>query len=390
MPELFPDDAALLSQAEDADTGVPYIPTGASPYVVAFRRLVQRTLLAAGRANDLRVYAAGGRMVGVRGGRCFVGDQPREVSAQEPIELSADALSHVYVDATGAVVASTGGLPADRALFIPLAAVSTDTDSVTEVSDLRSESIYQAQTAALAGITASSAEINAALDGIAAGVTAANISILTEGAFSSANALHQHTDTAQQVDGEASVSVTNLSAHGDANIALDFSLPSVLPDATHLRVNRATGFLEQRHMGQTLNLLGAATVAFVLPGELLASAPAALAGIVPVDGEVVAVVFSCGQNTQSSISADGISTIARVNGSPLTTTHPELTSSDGAGFVSTDQGAGTTAAIVTNGVQIVRRGDQISIELVRAVAGTLSQVPTGLSVLVVIRASRSI
>jgi len=112
MPESYPDDASLLAIDQDDATGVEYIPTGQSPYVMSYRRMLYRLLRAAERANDLRVYAMGGRLVGVRAGRCFVGDLPRDVAEPSPIELAADATTHLYVNQSGVVTTSTTGLPA--------------------------------------------------------------------------------------------------------------------------------------------------------------------------------------------------------------------------------------------------------------------------------------
>lgn len=388
MPETYPDDATLLVQDEDDATGVPYIPTGVSPYFLQYRRMLHRLLRASERANDLRVYPAGGRMVGVRGGRCFVGQSPRSVAAVEPVELDADATTHLYIDSAGDLQASTSGLPADRATFIPLAEATTDADAVTALTDLRGESMLQAQTAALAGITATAEQINRALDGAATTVTATNFGTLTAGATSTADTLHRHIDTAQTVDGEAAVRLTNLSAHPDATIALDFSLPNVLADATHLHVDRATGFLQQRHLGLTRSLVGSSSVQWVLTSTPGVGLTSHLVGAVPITGTVSAVVLSCSDNTVSTDAADGVSAHVRVNGSALTTTDPALTDADGAGFVSTDRGAGTPAVITTGGAQDVSRGDLLSVELTTTANGTVTQPPTGLALLVVIRSSR--
>lgn len=388
MPETYPDDATLLVQDEDAATGVPYIPTGVSPYFLQYRRMLHRLLRASERANDLRVYPAGGRMVGVRGGRCFVGAQPRSVAAVEPIELDADATTHLYIDTAGEVQTSTAGLPADRATFIPLAEATTDADHVTSLTDLRGEAMLQAQTAALAGITASAEEINRALDGAGTTVTAAHLDTLTAGAASTADTLHRHLDTAQTVDGEAAVRLTNLSAHADATVALDFSLPNVLADATHLNVDRATGFLQQRHLGVTRSLVCSSSVQWVLTGTPGLGPTPHLVGAVPIAGTVTDVVLSCGDNTVSTDPADGVSARVLVNGNALTTTNPALTDADGPGFVSTDQGAGTPAVITAGGAQDVARGDLLTVELTTTANGTVTQAPTGLALLVVIRSAR--
>lgn len=388
MPETDPADAFLLAQSEDATTGVPYIETGASPYFLQFRRMLHRLLRASERTNDLRVYPAGGRMIGVRGGRCFVGQQPRVVAPVEPIELGASATTHLYIDDAGTLQTSTVGLPTDRATYIPLAEATTDADTVTQLVDLRGEAILQAQTAALAGITATAEEINRALDGAGSTVTAAHLDSLTAGAQSSAETLHRHLDTVQQVDGEAAVRLTNLSGHADANIALDFSLPGVLADATHLRIDRATGFLEQRHLGVTRSLVGATHVQMLKPGTLKVAVSENFAGLVPATGTVSTAILSCGTNTESSDSTDGVSARVFVNGSRVTTTDPSLTAADGPGFVSTDQGAGTPAVIDSGAVSQVQRGDVLTVEVDYSPAGTVTQKPADVAVLIVIRAER--
>jgi len=307
MPETYPDDNALLALTQDDATGVEYIPTGQSPYVTAYRRMLYRLLRAAERSNDLRVYDAGGLQAGVRGGRCFVGDQPRVVAATDPVGLSPDSTTHVYIDAAGSIQASTSGLPADRSTYIPLAEVVTDAQGVTALTDLRGEAMLQAQTAALAGISATADEINQALDGVSAGVTAAHLSALTGGAFSSADSLHRHLATNQDVDGLAEVAFDNLSSDPAANIAISLGLPSVLPDVTKLQVDRGTGYFQQVHMGTAHHLVGAVPLQRRHAGALSASIAGELVGAVPIAGEVVAVVLSCASNTQSSDSADGVS-----------------------------------------------------------------------------------
>ncbi|XAL97947.1 hypothetical protein OT109_10080 [Phycisphaeraceae bacterium D3-23] len=387
MPETFPDDTTLLAQSEDAATGVPYIATGASPYFLEFRRMLHRLLRAGERANDLRVYHAGGRMVGVRGGRCFVGEQARVVAAQEPIELDAMDTTHLFIDAAGTVQVGTAGLPADRATFIPLAVATTDANTVVSLTDLRGEAMLQAQTAALAGISATSEEINRALDGAGSTVTASNLDVLTAGSQSSANAQHRHTDTSQTVDGESAVQITNLSSDPAATVSLDFSLPNLLPDATHLVVDTSSGTLRQRHMNVTRSLVGSATVQHVVDGVLSVGVTTELAGVVPITGTVSSVVLSCRVNTESSVLADGVSARVMVNGSALTTSDPELTSADGAGFASTDQGSGTAGVIDAGGVADVSRGDVVTVQWTYSPTGTITQAPTDVAVLVVIRAA---
>lgn len=390
MPETYPDDATLLALSQDDVTGVEYIPTGQSPYVTAYRRMLYRLLRATERANDLRVYPMGGRMVGVRAGRCFVGGQPRVLGPSSLIELAADATTHLYVDEAGAITTSTTGLPADRATFVPLAEVLTDNDSITQLTDLRGEAILQAQTAALAGITATSGEINQAMDGIASSVTAANLSTLTGGALSTADAHHRHLSTGQDVDGPATIAFTNLSMHASATIGIEFALPLVMPDVTRLEIDRTNGYLTQKHLGTSCHLLGAAAIQWSHSGSLNTTQTGQLIGSVPISGEVVAVILSARLNTQSSNAADGLALDAYVNGSALTNSPARLTAGAGSGFRSTDQGDGNAAAIVASGVKDVRRGDLITIDVTYTANGSIGQVPTDVGVLVVVKASQPI
>lgn len=390
MPETYPTDSELLALSQDDVTGVEYISTGQSPYVTAYRRMLYRLLRATERANDLRVYPMGGRLVGVRAGRCFVGHQPRDVASPSPIELAADVTTHIYVDDAGAIVTSTTGLPADRATFIPLAQAVTDSDSITQLTDLRGEAILQAQTAALAGITATANEINQAIGGIDPSVTAANLSLLTGGALSTADAQHRHLSTGQDVDGPATVAFTNLSTDASATIGIEFAIPLAMPDVTRLQVDRSNGYLTQSHLGDTYHLLGATSLYWTYAGPLNLTQTSQLAGCIPVDGEVVAVILSARLNTQSSDAADGLALDAYVNGNALTATAASLPANAGSGFRSTDRGDGAAATLVTNGAQHVRRGDLITIDLMYTANGTVSQEPTDLGALVVVKASQPI
>lgn len=390
MPETYPDDAALLALTQDDTTGVEYIPTGQSPYVAAYRRMLYRLLRATERANDLRVYEMGGRMVGVRAGRCFVGDQPRDIASPSPVELAADATTHLYVNESGTVIASAAGLPADRATYIPLAQAVTDSERVITLTDLRGEAFLQAQSAALAGITATTSEINQALEGIDADVTAENLSILTAGSLSTADTQHRHLYTGQDVDGSAAITFANLSNDADAAIGLELSLPLVMPDVTRLQLDRQTGYLQQSHLGDAYHLLGGTALQWTYPGALSTTLTDQLVGSAPVSGQVVAVILSARLNTQSIDPADGLSLNAYINGDPLTTAPATLTVADGPAFRSTDQGDGVAPALATDGTEVVSRGDLITLDLTYAGNGTVSQLPTDLGVLVVIKVDRPI
>lgn len=139
MTERYPDDATLLALSEDPVTGVSYIPTGLTPYFLEFRKLVQRTLLATQRANDLRVYQDGDLSVGVRGGRVFIGNTAQDVAGSEGVAVAGNATTHVWVDAAGVVQTGTAGLPGDRTLLVPMAEVVTGTSTIVSITDLRGE-----------------------------------------------------------------------------------------------------------------------------------------------------------------------------------------------------------------------------------------------------------
>ncbi|MEM9019325.1 MAG: hypothetical protein AAGC44_02080 [Planctomycetota bacterium] len=387
MPETYPADHDLLALAEDPATAVPYIPTGLSPYHLSFRRMLHRLLRVAERGNDLRVYPLGGRLVGVYGGRCFVGDQAREVAPVTSLELTSDATTHLYLDINGDIAASTAGLPADRATFIPLAEVTTDAEAVTQLTDLRGEALLQAQTAALAGITASAESINLALDGAAASVSASNLTALTAGAQSSADSLHRHVNTTQTVAGQATVGFSNLSSDPAAQVALALDLPNLLPDAVRLRIDPTTGTFQQNHQGVTYGLLGVADLGYRHHGDLTASLTDQLIGAVPVAGRVTDIVLSCGLNITSSDPTDGLTATAKVNGNVLTTTASALSSADGVGMVSTAQGDGTPATLKTDTTPDVVRGDVLTLDLDLTTSGTVSQWPRHVAVLVIVRAT---
>lgn len=153
MVERYPDDAVLLAIGEDAATGVEYIPTGRSPYFLEFRRLVQRLLLAAGRANDLRVYQDGELTVGVRPGRCLVRGQGLAFAGLSGVAVTAGATTWVWLDANGVVQKGTGGLPVDRTGFVPLAEVAAGATGITAITDLRGEAFLGVADAAMLGLT---------------------------------------------------------------------------------------------------------------------------------------------------------------------------------------------------------------------------------------------
>jgi hypothetical protein len=148
--------------------------------------------------------------------------------------------------------------------------------------------------------------------------------------------------------------------------------------------HRGEAFMNQA----SLNSLGLTTsVPSLHPGSISASVTGQLAGVVPSGGTVIDVVLSLGGNIVSDNSADGITVAAKVNGVALTSTDPGISSSDGAGFASTDQGAGVPAVVKSDGSEQVSRGDILTIDLIRSASGIVSNEATDAVAMVVIQPS---
>ena len=384
MTERYPDDASLLAINQDPATGVEYIRTGQSPYYLAFRKLLYRLLRATERANDLRVYQDGDLTVGVRPGRASIQNAPIAFAGTTGMSLATDATHHVWLDNAGNVQTGTSGFPADRTTFVPLAEVTVGTGAIQTITDRRGEAFLATPALHALNIDADASQINQALDGISANVTASALSTLTAGGLSTADALHRHLGVYQTVAGEAAFELIN--DHGDAaaNVAAKFSLPQSFPTDTFLLVNKANGFLQQRYDGVAYNLSGAVYPQFTYDGALGASINGRLLGAVPVAGKVTDVVLSAGGNIVSSDDADGIAATVKVNGVSVVATSPQLTDADGAGFVSTARNDGTAAAIKSDGTEQVARGDVLTVDITRTANGSVSAEPTDIAVLVVI------
>ena len=142
MSERYPDDTALLALTEDAATGVEYIPTGTTPYYLEFRKLLQRTLLAAQRANDLRAYEDGDLSSGVRPGRCVIGNSEIDYLGATVQSVTNNTTTYGDLDAVGALQLSTGGMPADRTMFVPIAEVVAAAGVITSIVDRRGEALF--------------------------------------------------------------------------------------------------------------------------------------------------------------------------------------------------------------------------------------------------------
>lgn len=140
MGEVYPPDNELLNLQSDSATGVEYIPTGAAPYYLHFRKLLYRLLLAAQRANDLRVYDAGGLDVGVKAGKFWLGNELIACAGLTAHTLADDKEAiYLYLDADGTLVADEyDSFPSMAAVpHVRLAIVSTSDGDITSITDCR-------------------------------------------------------------------------------------------------------------------------------------------------------------------------------------------------------------------------------------------------------------
>jgi len=139
MAETYPTDNALLNLASDSETGVEYIETGKAPYYLEFRKLLYRLLLAAKRANDLRVFDEGSLDIGVKAGKFWDGSTPRTYSGSTGNTLADDkAHIYVYISASGTLVIDEyGSWPPATVNHIRLADVTTSGGDITSIVDAR-------------------------------------------------------------------------------------------------------------------------------------------------------------------------------------------------------------------------------------------------------------
>ncbi len=386
MTERYPDDAALLALGADAETGVEYIPTGLSPYYLEFRKLIHRLLLSAHRANDLRVFQEDDLTVGVRGGRCVIGDTAITFEGSTGLTVENNATTSIWLDDAGTVQTSTAGLPDDRTTFIPLAEVIAEAGAITTLVDRRGEAFLRAVDLVSLGVNASAGEINQAMMGIHATVNSAALNTLTGGGV--ADTEHRHESISTDEDAETSFRLTNVNTGASANVALAFDLPMLLPYSTVLAPDVSTGWLQQRFGSQTYALLGATSLQYAHEGDLNATQTDKLMGTVPIDGTISDVILTIGSNIESDTASDGLSATVRVNGAVVTSTPPAITNATGTGFRSTAQGDGTAAVVVSDGTEQVSKGDVLTVDLTRNVTGTVSNEASNIVVQVVVRGSQ--
>jgi hypothetical protein len=189
----------------------------------------------------------------------------------------------------------------------------------------------------------------------------------------------------QDAESETWFTLRNDGSTGNANVGLALAMPAAMADALQLFINRDNGFLTQRFDNVSFNMVGAVHVQSVHEGDLDASQLGKLIGTVPIAGTVADVILSIGDNIVSSDSDDGVTATVKVNGTTLTTTHPQITDAAGTGMRSTAQGHGTAAIIQTDGTQDVARGDVVSVDLTRTANGSISSEASDVVVLIVIR-----
>lgn len=140
MAEMYPSDSELLNIVSDGETGVEYIPTGKSPYYLEFRKLLYRLILAAKRANDLRVYDVGGLDIGVKAGKFWLGTEQVSYAGSSGNTLADNKANiYVYLNASGVPVTNEySGFPNMAAVpHIRLAIVTTSGGDIVSITDCR-------------------------------------------------------------------------------------------------------------------------------------------------------------------------------------------------------------------------------------------------------------
>jgi len=140
MAEVYPSDNELLNIVSDSETGIEYIATGKAPYYLEFRKLLYRLLLAARRANDLRVFDEGGLDIGVKSGKFWLGTTLINYAGSSGNTLADDKANiYVYIDSQGNLVTNEyNSFPVMKdAAHIRLAVIATSGGDVTSIIDAR-------------------------------------------------------------------------------------------------------------------------------------------------------------------------------------------------------------------------------------------------------------
>jgi hypothetical protein len=140
MAEVYPSDNELLNMQSDNETGVEYIPTGTAPYYLHFRKLLYRLLLAARRANDLRVYDEGGLDVGVKPGKFWLGTALINYAGSSDNTLADDKENiYIYLNSSGTLITNEYSSFPDMTAtpHIRLAQVCTSGGDIDSIIDCR-------------------------------------------------------------------------------------------------------------------------------------------------------------------------------------------------------------------------------------------------------------
>jgi hypothetical protein len=140
MAEIYPSDNELLNIVNDTETGVEYITTGKAPYYLEFRKLLYRLILAAKRANDLRVFDEGGLDIGVKSGKFWLGTTLIEYSGSSGNTLADDKSNiYIYLDSSGNLVVNEYSAFPNMATtsHLRLAIVTTSGGEITSITDAR-------------------------------------------------------------------------------------------------------------------------------------------------------------------------------------------------------------------------------------------------------------
>jgi len=140
MTEVYPSDNTLLNIQSDDETGVEYIPTGTSPYYLHFRKLLHRLILAAKRANDLRVYDEGGLDIGVKEGKFWLGTELISYNGSSGNTLADDKPNiYLYLNSSGTLITNEYSSFPNMATepHIRLAIVTTSGGDINSIADCR-------------------------------------------------------------------------------------------------------------------------------------------------------------------------------------------------------------------------------------------------------------
>ncbi|HUT46240.1 MAG TPA: hypothetical protein VMX36_08125 [Sedimentisphaerales bacterium] len=140
MAEVYPSENELLNMQSDSETGIEYIPTGTAPYYLHFRKLLYRLLLAARRANDLRVYDEGDLDVGVKPGKFWLGTVLISYTGSTGNTLADDKQNiYIYLDSSGTLVTNEYSSFPEMATtpHIRLAQVCTSGGDIDSITDCR-------------------------------------------------------------------------------------------------------------------------------------------------------------------------------------------------------------------------------------------------------------